>query len=205
MRRVRDGALGALMPRVPLRSLGALCGEALFYYQRRAAKPWPVVAPNRLTGPAGLYPDGIIKIPPFGASWIEAPPFDAAPVSEIHSAAEGLFCTRYPFAGTAPPNRVCAEPPAASVPLPSLAELPAVLTSGSGFCGPTGAAMPCALVEAVACAGARLPAPSVTVGSDCTLVLAAFTRSVIGLPFCSPVEAVRRKLFTTEARRMRGG
>src|SRR5437764_5586581 len=182
MRRGRDGALGALMPRVPLRSLGALCGEALFYYQRRAAKPWPVVAPNRLTGPAGLYPDGVIKIPPFGASWIEAPPFDAAPVSEIHSAAEELFCTRYPFAGTVPPNNVCAEPPAASVPLPSLAALPAVLTTGSGFCGPTGAATPSAFVEAGACAGMRVPLVSVTVASDCTFVLASFPGSVIEPP-----------------------
>src|SRR5437762_4480654 len=140
-------------------------------------------------------------------SWIEAPPFEAAPVSEIHSAAAELFCTRYPFAGTAPPNRVCAEPPAASVPLPSLAALPAVLTTGSGFCGPTGAAMPCAFVEAGACAGTRLPLPSVTVESDCTLVLASFTRSVIGLSFLFTSEAVRQReeeRFTTEARRMRG-
>src|SRR6476661_5555082 len=126
-----------------------------------------------------------MKIPPFDASWIEAPPFEAMPVSEIHSAAEELFWTRKPFAGAAPPNRVCAEPPAASVPLPSLAAVPAVLTTGSGFCGPTGAAMPCAFVEAGACAGTRLPLPSVTVESDCTVVLASFTRSVIGPPYDS--------------------
>src|SRR6266513_1755692 len=121
-------------------------------------------------------------MPPLAASWMLAPPFDAAPVSQIHKEAEELFCTRKPLAGTAPPNRVWALPPEATVPLPSLAAFAAVLMTGSGFCGPAGLATPCVLVTAGACSGTRLPLPSVTVDNDCTLVLASFTRSGIGTP-----------------------
>ena len=71
-------------------------------------------------------------MPPFAAIWMLAPPADAVPTSEIHSAADELFCTRNPFSGTMPPNSICARrrsrpcrcrrwPP------------PAVLTTGSGF------------------------------------------------------------------------
>src|SRR5437773_1014890 len=102
-----------------------------------------------------------------------APPVEATPTSQIHNAAEELFCTKKPFAGTLPPNSVCALPPAATVPLPSPATLPAALITGSGFCGPTGLDTPCVLVVAGACNGTRLPLPSTSVASDCTVVLAS--------------------------------
>src|SRR5712691_3214760 len=92
-----------------------------------------------------------------------APPAEAAPTSEIHSAADELFCTRNPFAGTTPPNSAWALPPAAIVPLPSLATAPVVLITGRGFCGPTTLDTPCALVAAGACTGTRLPLPSTSV------------------------------------------
>src|SRR5580704_14795370 len=100
------------------------------------------------------------------------------PVSQTHSTADELFCTRNPFTGTAPPNKVCGLPPVATVPLPSLAAAPAVLITGSGFCGPTGLATP-ALTEAGACTGTRLPPPSSSVDSDWIVVLASLTRSVM--------------------------
>src|SRR3954447_3030504 len=108
-----------------------------------------------------------------------APPEDAIPISEIHSPADELFCTRNPFSGTMPPNSICGAPPVATVPLPSLAAAAAVLTTGSGFCGPTGVATPCALLAAGTCTGTRLPFPSSAVASACTAVLASFTRSVM--------------------------
>src|ERR1700687_5392038 len=108
-----------------------------------------------------------------------APPAEATPTSEIHSAAEELFCTTNPFVGTVPPNSVWALPPVATVPLPSLATAPAVLITGSGFSSPTGVDTPCALVAAGACTGTRLPLPSTSVDSDCTVVLASLTSSVM--------------------------
>src|SRR5579863_573843 len=108
-----------------------------------------------------------------------APPAEADPTSEIHNAAVELFCTRNPFAGTMPPNSIWALPPVASTPLPSLATAPAALITGSGFCGPTGVDTPCALVAAGACTGTRLPLPSTSVDSDCTVVLASLTSSVM--------------------------
>src|SRR5207253_5761082 len=60
-----------------------------------------------------------------------------------------------------------------------------VLTTGSGFCGPTGLATPCALEAAGACTGTRLPLPSTTVDNDCTLVLASLTSSVMEPPINS--------------------
>src|SRR5271163_690136 len=100
------------------------------------------------------------------------------PVSQTHSAADELFCTRKPFIGTAPPNSVCGLPPVATVPLPSLAAAPAVLMTGSGFAGPTGLATPW-LTEAGACTGTRLPLPSSSVDSDWMVVFASLTRSVM--------------------------
>src|SRR5579862_6484523 len=120
-----------------------------------------------------------MKMPPLAASLRLAPPADAAPTSLHHRSAEELFCSRNPLAGTMPPNRVWALPPAARVPLPSLAGRPAPLMTGSGFCGPTGDATPCALVDAAACSGTRLPLPSISVASDWTVVLASLTRSVM--------------------------
>src|SRR6266404_9200494 len=121
-----------------------------------------------------------------------APPLAAVPTSLTHKAAEELFWTIKPLAGTVPPNKLWALPPVATVPLPSLAATPAVLTTGSGFCGPTGLATPCALVAAGACTGTRLPLPSMTVDSDCTLVLASLTSSVMGTPIVHN-ETVRQR------------
>src|SRR5579884_3956172 len=117
-------------------------------------------------------------MPPLAAICRLAPPADATPTSDIHNAAEELFCTRKPVGGTAPPNSVCAAPPAATVPLPSAAGATVVGTTGSGFCGPTGAATP-AVTEPAACSGTRLPLASATVASACTVVLASFTRRLI--------------------------
>src|SRR5579863_9306302 len=108
-----------------------------------------------------------------------APPAEAIPTSEIHSAAEELYCTINPFTGTSPPNSVWALPPVTTVPLPSVATAAAVLITGSGLCGPTGVDTPCALVAAGACTGTRLPLPSTAVDSDCTVVLASLTSSVM--------------------------
>src|ERR1043166_5594207 len=108
-----------------------------------------------------------------------APPAEAVPTSDIHNTADELFCTRNPLAGTMPPNSVWALPPAARAPLPSLAAAPAALMTGSGLCGPTGADIPCALVEVGACNGTRLPLLSTVVASDCTVVLASLTKSVM--------------------------
>jgi hypothetical protein len=129
-----------------------------------------------------LYPEGVANTPPLAAIWMLAPLFDAAPTSDTHKAAEELFCTRNPFAGAAPPNRVWALPPVATVPLPSLAVAPAVLMTGSGFYGPTGLETPCALVEAGACTGTRLPLPSTSVASGWIVVLASLTSNVMGSP-----------------------
>src|SRR5277367_5104723 len=123
------------------------------------------------------------------------------PVSQTHSAADELFCTRNPFAGTAPPNRVCGLPPVAIVPLPSLAAAPAVLMTGSGLVGPTGLATPW-LTEAGACSGTRLPPPSSSVDSDCTVLFASLTRSVMTslAPYARGGDTPRKSLRRRPAR-----
>ena len=55
-------------------------------------------------------------------------------------------------------------PPAATVPLPSIAAAPAVLITGSGAVLPTGVATP-PMIAAGACTGTRLPLPSIPVDS----------------------------------------
>lgn len=68
-------------------------------------------------------------------------------------------------------------PPTATVPLPSLANEPVVLITGSGAVVLTGVAMP-ATIAAGVCTGTKLPALSSPVDSDWIVVFASLTSRV---------------------------
>src|SRR6516225_368230 len=117
-----------------------------------------------------------MKTAPAGIG-IDAPPDVAAPTSLTYKVCDELLATRYPLLGTTPANKSCAVPPDTTVPLPSIAAAPAVLTTGSGAVGPTGVATP-PITAAVACTGTRLPATSACVEIGCVVVFASLTNSV---------------------------
>jgi hypothetical protein len=164
-------------------------GAVLLHHHLRAAKAWPAVLPQRLTAPAGLYPEGVMNTAPARIG-IEAPPELAAPTSLTYNVSDELLATRYPLPGTTPANKSCAVPPVTTVPLPSTAAAPAVLTTGSGAVGPTGVAMP-PTTAAGECTGTRFPATSDCVEIGCVVVFASFTNSVNAWsPFESQLFAV---------------
>src|SRR6516225_10563452 len=117
-----------------------------------------------------------MKTAPAGIG-IDAPPNVAAPTSLTYNVCDELLATRYPLLGTTPANKSCAVPPATTVPLPSIAAAPAVLTTGSGAVGLTGVATP-PTTAAGACTGTRLPATSACVEIGCVVVFASLTKSV---------------------------
>src|SRR6516164_11035075 len=67
--------------------------EQAFHHHLRAAKAWPVAPPQRLTAPAGLYPEGVMNTTP-AAIGIDAPPDVAEPTSLTYRIADELLATR---------------------------------------------------------------------------------------------------------------
>ena len=84
-----------------------------------------------------------------------------------------MLHTRKPFDGVRPPNRTCAAPPEAIVPLPSTAGAPDALMTGSGAPEDAGVAtLPTMLAGTLT--GTSAPATSVWVEIDCSTVLPSF-------------------------------